>query len=213
MKKALILGCSHAAGSEIECHEPDLCDQFQRRNSFASLIASDLGYEPHNLSIPGGSNEAMFRLFCEHGKDFDLVIAVWTGVERKEIYKDKHGWLPMSHGQIVGYPEYNEYGRHWIINETGAVSGNPRKIRCVLALNMLAQYQKIPVINANAFQPITDFDWPHTITWLKDIDFCKWCFNHGYPSTAMGHYQIEAHRAYALANGSPEYLTMHECML
>ena len=197
MKRALILGCSHAAGSEIECDDHFQLDQFQRYNSFASIIARSVGYHPCNMAIPAGSNEAMFRLFYEHGKDFDLIVAAWTGSERTEIYADGSGWLPMSHGVVIGYPEYDNYGKHWVSYETGATPGHLRKIRCVLGLNSMAQHWRIPVINTNAFQAITDFDWPKNILWLPQQDFCIWCLSQGFESTAMGHFLLDAHQSYA----------------
>jgi len=68
MKKALILGCSHAAGSEMNT-EPDVDllnygkDYYGYFMSYPAQLAQLLGYHPVNHAIPGGSNDAMFRIF------------------------------------------------------------------------------------------------------------------------------------------------------
>ena len=63
--RALILGCSHAAGAEMH-KEPGLTvnnpQEFGYLNSYPVLIAKQLGYIPLNYAISGGSNDAMFSL-------------------------------------------------------------------------------------------------------------------------------------------------------
>jgi len=71
MKKALILGCSHAVGAEMS-QEPNLvfdtfvqAHDYELTHCYPAQIAQALGYLPVNRGISGGSNDAMFRLFTE----------------------------------------------------------------------------------------------------------------------------------------------------
>ena len=84
MKQALILGCSHAAGTEM--HNGTEC-------SYPVKIAKQLGYAPKNYAISGGSNDAMFRIYqeqCSGLDSSDIVIACWSGYNRTEIWNDKN---------------------------------------------------------------------------------------------------------------------------
>ena len=71
--KALILGCSHAAGAEMYQDTSITIDNprsFGWLNSYPVSVARQLGYEPMNYAISGGSNDAMFRIFIEQLKNF-----------------------------------------------------------------------------------------------------------------------------------------------
>ena len=118
MGRAVILGCSHAAGAEMD-DEPGLNWgpglarwRYGAENSYPVLIAQALGYTPKNHAISGGSNDAMFRIFdsqFNHSDQTDsyttsltqddIVIACWTGLDRTEIW---HGpdqlWVPLCPG-------------------------------------------------------------------------------------------------------------------
>ena len=111
MKKALILGCSHAVGAEMtDDPEIDLLnyhkDYYGYFMSYPAQLARLLGYHPVNHAISGGSNDAMFRIFesfVNPYKDFkkpDIVIACWTGGERTEIWDFEEGeWLGLAGGK------------------------------------------------------------------------------------------------------------------
>jgi hypothetical protein len=81
--QALVLGCSHAAGSEM------IDDAYGRANSYPVLLAERMGYTVTNLSIPGGSNDAVFRIFQEQCNAYHVVIACWTGIDRVELWDAK----------------------------------------------------------------------------------------------------------------------------
>ena len=111
MKKALILGCSHAAGAQMSQElpldffkNPQDVPAYEGNNSFPVAISCALGYTAFNHSISGGSNDAMFRVSVDtiyQLCDQDIIIACWTGLDRTEIwYNDEARWLPMSHGQV-----------------------------------------------------------------------------------------------------------------
>ena len=111
--RAVILGCSHAYGAEMEQdprvggppndHLPadsQVWYDFGWRHSYPVLVAEGLGYTAENYAISGGSNDAMFRLFTEQLRAADhpdLVIACWTGGNRAEIWHETENiWLGLT---------------------------------------------------------------------------------------------------------------------
>lgn len=90
MKKiALIAGCSHSAGSEIDGTEDS---QSNRDRSFGSLLAKKLGYEPVNIALNGATNSGISRSilmwFAEHYNpdEMDVFVCVgWTESSRLEV--------------------------------------------------------------------------------------------------------------------------------
>lgn len=220
--KAVILGCSHAAGAEMFQDTSITIDDpgsFGWLNSYPVLIARQLGYEPLNYAISGGSNDAMFRIFVEQLKNLtsnDIVIACWTGSSRTEIWHEvDQCWLPMSMGRqnwtsyepstyalsgensgdkISLEEEYLDYADKWNKFHLNERASNLNKLKNILALNALAKHHGIKVININSFHPIDHTD---EINWAIDTDFCAWCSNAGYPRTDWGHYFLAAHQAFA----------------
>ena len=197
--KALILGCSHAAGSEM------IDDAYGRANSYPVLLAERWGYLAHNVSIPGGSNDAMFRIFQEQCNNYDIVIACWTGIARIELWDCKfQTWLPMAHGVVLGSgtgAELQEYAKQWTVYEGTQQRGHLNKTKNILALNMLAQSKNIRVINIDSFQPV---DWPERVQWpsnmewpVPDTTFCDWAIAQKFFHTDNGHFGRDAHSAFA----------------
>ena len=220
--RAVILGCSHAAGAEM-FKDPEITttDPFNIgwQVSYPVLVAEQLGYSPENYAISGGSNDAMFRIFNEQvagiGPD-DVVIACWTGTSRTEIWHELAGyWLPVAPGgwpfnplvasrlALSGQPagglipladDYEAYRNQWIKYHSNPVADQLNKLKNVLALNSLAGSRSIPVINLNSFHPIPGTD---SVTWAIDVPFSDWAQQQGYPHTSSGHYFLAAHKAYA----------------
>ena len=226
MARAVILGCSHAAGSEM--HEDPGLDpgprpfEFGYQHSYPVLIAESLGYCVENRSIAGGSNDAMFRLFNEQLAGLtsaDIVIACWTGHNRTEIWHESEQlWLQLSPGRwgfnrvkedaavlagidsgqpVEDHGLYADYQRQWSLLNTGIELGRLNKTKNILALNTLAHAQGIRVINLDSFAPVTDFVWPAVVTWVYDQPFTNWAQDMNYPSARYGHYYLAAHQAYA----------------
>lgn len=88
-KIALIAGCSHSAGSEID---GNLDSDYNRKNSFGSLLANKLGYRPLNIAINGSSNAGIARsilMWFDENYNPDsmdvFVIIGWTESSRLEI--------------------------------------------------------------------------------------------------------------------------------
>ena len=185
MNKCLILGCSHANGAEMH-KEPgfniaqyNFVEQIEygARNSYPVLLAEQLGYDPLNHSISGGSNDAMYRIASEqiHNlTDQDIVIACWTGVDRSELWHQEHRcWRPINYnndqihqispneysleginiGAVVDRnQDYHEYAKQWIVFQGHYQSGYHNKIKNVLALNCLTTSRGIRTINLDSFQ-------------------------------------------------------------
>ena len=189
--KAYILGCSHAAGSEIS---------EGTTKSYPAVIANALGYQAINLSIPGGSNDAMFRLF-EELVDLkkihytDIFVACWTGSQRTEI-QHNNDWHPLSVGDQTNQHEL--YKKHWITYDSGDWKWRLNKIKNIIALNTIAKLQGISVFNIDSFNNIegfkgfdlyTEYNWP-----VHTLDFVGWCEQNTYDRTEMGHYNESAHK-------------------
>jgi hypothetical protein len=220
--KAVILGCSHAAGAEMY-RDPDRViddpDSFGWLNSYPVQIARQLGYQARNHAVTGGSNDAMFRTFVEQLPSLtreDMVIACWTGTDRTEIWHDiDQQWLPLSVGQHNFNPvqaspyalsglnvggkislenEYRGYLAQWTRFHVNLQANKLNKLKNILALNSLAQARSIPVININSFYPV---DLTDTVTWAVKEPFCDWCDQQGYSRTEWGHYFLNAHQAFA----------------
>jgi len=220
--KALILGCSHAAGDEMYKDPSFAIDDpinFGWQNSYPVLIAQQLGYRPLNYAIPGGSNDAMFRIFNEQLDQLtqdDIVIACWTGIDRTEIWHDlDHQWLPLSQGHHTFYPlvdskyalsgqnsggqismnsDYQAYREQWVRYQINPVTSKLNKLKNILGLNSLAQHRSIPVINIDSFYPI---ECPDYVTWAVDQPFYDWADRNQCKKTEWGHYFLDTHQRFA----------------
>ena len=197
MNKALILGCSHAAGTEITRDH-----LYGLEHSYPVKIAEQLGYTAVNLAISGGSNDAMFRIFTEQLStldESDIVIACWTGTNRTEVWNDTtNRWVTLvPGGQHHTTQEYINCQRNWIVHHTDEVSGRLNKIKNIVSLNSLAVENNIKVMNINSFWPITDIVWPKQVKWATEDNFLDWCRARDYPTTAESHFYEPAHQAFA----------------
>jgi hypothetical protein len=180
MKTALVLGCSHAAGSEIS--EPGEDD---RENSYPMHLARLLGYNPTNCAITGGSNDAIFRLAEEHHNSYDIIIACWTGCNRTEVW-DGQSWQAIAPG---GRPiTVEQYRQQWLIHGTDDTSGRLNKLKNILAVNSLCDN----VINIDSFWPV-----PCEVAWAVPESFWDWCCEQNYARTVFGHFSLSAHQAFA----------------
>ena len=173
----------------------DQADDYGRLHCYPVQIAQELGYDLINLSISGGSNDAMFRLFTEQTlTPNDIVIACWTGVNRSEIY-DKQ-WITIAPGAVPDQVNA-DYFKHWLLYSGNTQVGMLNKTKNILALNALAHAQGIQVINIDSFWPVTDVTWPNSVRWAVDTDFMSWCQQYNFPHTAWGHFFKPAHDSFA----------------
>jgi hypothetical protein len=193
MKRAIILGCSHAAGAEM--HNGIAC-------SYPVKIAKQLGYAPNNYAISGGSNDAMFRIYqeqCSGLDSSDIVIACWSGYNRTEIWNDKNkNWQALAPGKTdVAPQEYFDYQQQWVTYHTDIRVGRLNKIKNIIALNSFAMQRNIQVINIDSFWPVPDIVWPSNVYWPINENFWEWCNGNNYPKTAWGHFFEPAHKEFA----------------
>jgi len=185
MKQALILGCSHATGSEMFPWP-----QETRYHSYPAVIAQDLGYAVNNLSIPGGSNDAMFRIYEEQKTQPDLIIACWTGFNRTEIWNDNQ-WQALAPGRDDGDSKL------WLSYYATDQIGRLNKIKNILALNTIAQHHGVQVINIDSFWSVDDFAWPDNFYWPANTNFWDWCVENRFDRTPHGHFFEPAHKKFA----------------
>ena len=190
MKQALVLGCSHADGAEMGVGD------YGRYNSYPVLLAERLGYVVNNLAISGGSNDAMFRIFEKEHLNYDIVIACWTGHNRTEVWDSVDSvWIPFAPGGHGGNLE--AYMQQWIVHHTDDETGRLNKIKNIMSLNVLAQTHDIKVLNIDSFWPVHGYAWPSTVTWPVLTNFWAWSDAQGYSRTPWGHFDRDAHSAFA----------------
>lgn len=99
-KITLIAGCSHSAGSEIDGTEDS---EFNRNNSFGSLLSNMFERDPINISLNGSTNSAIARSvlnwfntqYDENTMDVIVVIG-WTEPSRLEIPWHHKKWYEGS---------------------------------------------------------------------------------------------------------------------
>ena len=166
------------------------------------ILAQKMGTDADNQSIPGGSNDAMFRIFenyvdLEKITSKDIVIACWTGSWRTEVLHENQ-WMPIAGGYSP--TKISEYIKQWTVHDDGDWKWRLNKIKNIIALNEIAINIGIRVININSFNYIEGFDamdlykkyqWPTTET------FCEWSIRQEYPHTLNGHFFEAAHEHFA----------------
>ena len=219
---ALILGCSHAAGALMH-QDPE----YGASNSYPVLLADMLGYQAHNHAISGGSNDAMFRIYTEQEKHYELIIACWTGRDRGEYFHPTHKqWITINYGQgdsllrepndvlkqgkevpqvIEDKQMYEDYGKQWLAIEGNQQRGFNNKLKNILALNVYALGKGSRVINIDSFDGIHEkrirpFVYPSIV--YRPLngpinEFLGYCTRKGYPTEPRGHYFRPAHLDYA----------------
>jgi hypothetical protein len=223
MKKAYIFGCSHAAGSEM--FDNDIDQEYT--HSYPALIARDLGYEIHNHAIPGGSNDAIFRILIDIHQsitDQDLIIFCWIGAGRVEIWNEQHQqWLQFSVGQpafkvwephpvalqgratgadIADHGGWQQYHRAWQQRWLGIEDRNEKaqEYRNILAAHALAETRTANIINIRSFAGHEHAYRSTTDRFYWPIgheEFWQWCHDRMFAHTDWGHFGLDAHRAFA----------------
>ena len=226
MPRAVVLGCSHAAGSEMET-DPDrpediAPEHFGPAHSYPVQLAQLLGYSAENYSLGGGSNDAVFRIFTDLADQLteqDLIIACWTGSDRTEVWDPiESTWHSLSAGNsnfnrrvvdpvalagrcipepVAMAQDLAEYQAAWVRYSVDGQANRLNKIKNIIALNAMARATGIPVLNIDSFAPIRDFEWPGFVTWATRVPFWDWAVKNSYPQAQYGHFFLAAHTEFA----------------
>jgi hypothetical protein len=153
---ALIAGCSHSAGSEIDGKQDS---RYNRDNAFGSVLATKLGYRPINIAINGSTNTGIARsvlMWFDENYNPDTmdvyVIVGWTESSRLEIpalneTKDFHSgnpsieWYDSSANSYIrlnyGYEGHGSYERSIIPSYQKFMVENETYLEYQVATNVL----------------------------------------------------------------------------
>ena len=200
-KIALIAGCSHSAGSEIDGSEDSL---FNRNNSFGAILANKLGYRPLNIAINGATNSGIARSvlmwFDENynPETMDVFVCVgWTESSRLEIPathrpSDFHSgnpsieWYDSSANSFLrinyGWTGYDSYEKQTVPEYHRFMEKNETYLEYQAACNVLmVQYflksLQVPYVMCNTMHMFKPND-PFVSYLLKMIDSkCYYEFN------------------------------------
>jgi hypothetical protein len=89
IKLGLVAGCSHSAGAEINGDEDS---EYNRDQSFGSLLCKKLGYEPVNIALGGATNSGIARSILRwvsenyNPNEMELFVCIgWTESSRLEV--------------------------------------------------------------------------------------------------------------------------------
>lgn len=95
-KFLLIVGCSHAAGSEIDGTQDSV---YNRQHSFGNLLANKLGRKPINIASNSATNQTISRTIiewfskCYNPDAMDLVVLVaWSESTRIDLPMYRPVW-------------------------------------------------------------------------------------------------------------------------
>jgi hypothetical protein len=106
MKILAAFGCSHVNGSMLDGKNGS--SEYNIRNGFPGMLAKKYGYQLHNISKPGGSNQFIHRSVIHyvhnHVKDNReyLFLIGWTGLNRIELrYPDNTKHIHATRGDFL----------------------------------------------------------------------------------------------------------------
>jgi hypothetical protein len=127
-KIALIAGCSHTSGSEIDGTQDS---NYNRLHSYGAVLADMMGYKPVNMAEPGATNSTIARSILDwfkqkyNSETMDVfVIAGWTESTRMEVPSHRESWYEQH---CPHWDFYSTTGRYyWRIN-IGWKGGDPEE--------------------------------------------------------------------------------------
>ena len=170
----LAVGCSHMAGSEIA--GPGVTDNLKQNtvNAWPGQLASMFNLNYINLSVPGGSNEFIFRSCIDFvskwiasGRDpNDLFILVgWTTNERLEFewegerYHWCNGTDPSFLKKDNGEPDFTNWFKFLQLYHTEYDFGLFKKITYMIALNTFLKSVNVGHVQVNNCASIPEESW------------------------------------------------------
>ena len=154
----LSVGCSHAAGFEIDGTEDSV---FNRQHSFGNILGNKLGYRPINIAFPGSTNATIARGTMEWFSEvYDpdvmkvFVLVAWTDATRMELpsrvvspYNTSYPFGDWNSPSIenykrilLGYHGYNPEQQSFIRNYHNFIMMNEQYLQ-IASVNMALQMQ------------------------------------------------------------------------
>ena len=156
----LIVGCSHAAGSEID-GSPD--SQYNRDHSFGNVLAKKMGYRPINIASPASANATIARSVIEW---FDsqykpeehevFVLVAWSEPSRMEAPYQRAFWYERSNpfGDW-----YSPSGRDYLRINAGYAGWDPAE------KPLIAEYQRF-MVSGEGYLEIQSANFALQLTYL-----------------------------------------------
>jgi hypothetical protein len=215
----LVVGDSFSFGSELSdlptadlswqgnCYfDPDKCCLIPvspSRLSWPALLGNRLSVSIENLSLPGSSNDRIFRKAMMSGmiKKYDLIICAWTCVDRFD-FSWKNEELQLSASNPM--PNLNWF-KEFVTDHYDPIIAFRRWFVSMIALQAFFKLKKQPYLFVNAVHPLMPFeslnidhnklmisnqidhnnyiDWKHSL-----YDWCQ-----GLPFGPGGHFLEEGH--------------------
>lgn len=218
-KIALIAGCSHTAGCEID---GQLDSRYNRENSYGALLARKLGYEPVNIAISGSSNtgiaRSIQRWFSEQYDPSQMevfVIVGWTECNRLEVPANDIGqdyctgnnfaadWYDTTAGDYyrvnLGWLGANAYEKSMVPGYHRFMVDNPRmlelwSINQILLIQYFLKSINIPYLMCHTMHLLEQND-HYTPTYLKMVDTDHYYnLTATYEGTFFTKYQLLGHK-------------------
>lgn len=215
--KILVLGDSFSFGSELSDlpvvefgpHGNDYWDPVSMQNKFVeasqlswpSVLAKIMDCEVTNLSLPGGSNDRIFRLAVKHTvwRSFDVIICAWTAPDRIDITSNgKDLAIGLHQNWHRTFPWIKEFMHlHW-----DAARSDINSVTKILALQSFFSQQQQKYLYVKSFDfrfasaarsMAQHLDLTHCVDWQSSL--VEWAA--GYDFGPHGHFLEQGHCAVA----------------
>jgi hypothetical protein len=175
--------------------------------AWPALLGKKLNQSVENISIPGSSNDRIFRKATTYSmsKPYDLIICAWTTVDRYDFtWNEQELQLSINHGmpQLTWFKEF-------VTNHHSSKQAYQKWIGYVVCLQAFFELRKQPYVFLNAMQPSfcidpvlldnqpvdisTQINHNRYIEWGQN--FCNWCRHT--PHGVYGHFLEEGHQLVA----------------
>jgi hypothetical protein len=198
-KKLLVVGCSHAAGSEID---GTLDSRYNRENGFGNTFARYLNRQPVNIAVGGATNHTISRMTLNYIVENDIkgddwfVLVAWSDSSRVEACIDwPNGhlplfseWLDVSNADFLrinqGSPPSNIDKENPLIDYWKVFSAEQSEwleiysLHNVLMLQYFLKSRNIPYLMCNAGWMV--FNNMHNKHYLRHVDSSRY-YEHNDP--------------------------------
>lgn len=219
----LVVGDSFSFGSELSDLPPhpitwhgnkyfdpvdcELKPAFPSQLAWPALLGKKLGCEIENISVPGSSNDRIFRKSVTYSivKSYDLIICAWTNVDRYDL-----SWNQQELQLSVSNPmKQLDWFKSFVAEHHDSILAYQRWLSQVISLQALFKSKNQPYLFVNAISPSIDLkhlnidginldiksqiDHENYIDW--DSNLRRWCRH--LPTGPGGHFLEEGHQLVA----------------